>query len=214
MMSDNSQSPVGAEKIDRIIRAAGLEVAADPETTLKLAAILGRTVSEMIRMAPSRKALTRKEMERVEKLHDRFDSLLRSFQGTGNPPPMLPTVRYESGVVVTEWQRWLYALRFHEPTRQKSLNWRAVGELLVLYEMIFETRVTAENAESGATRPVCLLKAAFAAVKEHVPKEQERIAPYYYIVPSVSSLNSRLGELRTREMKFAEHRIREMLSDN
>ena len=198
---------IEAGEVSKIIEAAGLEVAAAEPTAGKLRAILAQTVSEMLRNAPTRKPLTRREFEKVERLHDRFDQLLRSYQGTGNPPPMLPVYTLESGKQITTWERWLDSLKLHGGKREESINWAAVGELLVIYEMLFETAVVTENAEFGDSKPVAFLRAAFALVKRGVADERIQIAPWYYMAPGVSSLNARLKDLRANEMRFARNRI-------
>lgn len=212
-MTIKPETLIDGTEVSAIMEAAGLEVIADPPSATKLLDILAQAISEIIRKAPDRKRMTRREIERVEKLHDRFDTLLRSYQGTGNPPPLLPTVPLESGTHLTPWQRWLDTLKFHDPKRQDSINWTAVANLLVIYEMLFGKTVVAENAEMGDSKPVVFLNAAFALVKSSVAEDRIRIDPWYYKAPSVSSLNARLRDLRANEMRFARKRIDHALSN-
>jgi hypothetical protein len=209
--SDRAVPAVAEEVISSIIAATGLQPPAHQEKVERLEAYLSAVILNLARKAPTRKALGPAEMRKVGQLHDKFDALLRSFQGAGNPPPMLPWTTLESGTPVTPWTHWMDGLAFAGQGRPEQLNRGAVGELLAIYEQLFERTAVAENAELGESAAVRFIRACLRAVRERVPPERVLLAPWYYQVPSVSSLNGRMDHLRKHELRFGRERVSRFL---
>lgn len=205
-MKQPTETLVDPEIVQAIIDAAAPCTPAVGDRGDRLRACLAESVRRIVRKAPSRKLLTPREMERVMKAHDRFDKVLRSVQGAGNPPPMLWR-EYDSGTPMTPWTHWMESLKFREE-KEELLNWKAIGELLAIFEALFGERIVQSNSDAGDSCPMCFLKEAFAAARGLVPQEKQDLARWYYIAPSASSLNKRLDRLRAEEMSAGESIVR------
>lgn len=133
--------------------------------------------------------LGRQDVERVGKAYDAFREALADLQGSDDPPPQLPS----SNGGWTAWDQWLTGHRHFDTRKPRGQpevrDWRLIGELVALYEIISGQQASAANEGNETTT---FLDRALSLLEAHLPHDRgDRFA-----WPRQETLKDQLPKLR------------------
>ena len=167
--------------IEKIVRAANAQARLSTTTVEAVRGWLSDALAGAGRRAGAT-ALTRADVDGLEKAYTKFRNMIAALQASDDPPPQLPV----SDGGWTAWDQWLIGHRnfgFRQG-RPDSSDWRLIAALLALYETVSGKPASAAQPDGPTMR---FLEFAGQALAE---------AGNHFRPPNAEALRKQLPELR------------------
>lgn len=172
------------------------------ETIAALRGWLSDALAGAVRRAGG-KALTKEDVDEVERAYRTFKIAIKKLQGHNQPPPSIPVD--EEGR--TAWDRWLFGRRDFPAKRGRDYgrDWWLIAQLLAFYETISGQPATAASDSSPA---VSFISTALGELAAYVPEKHRPRFDW----PNAETMKKQMPFMRARAMPVAARRLAIILS--
>lgn len=204
---------IDVDAIDRIIRETALPLPANKALNALLRDYLRVRLTNLVLRAPVKSQVSRKQYEKVARLHEEFKNALEVLQDTSDPPPLLAAKKNILGQARDPWVGWLSRVRFldeatSERGRNPSGNRDATGELVAIYRKLYDREPSANtSSEKKAPPTLRFIKACMNEVKLASERQHAIINPTYFKAPSAVVLRKWLAKPESISLAIADYQL-------